>query len=372
MNIAFVSDAIYPYNKGGKEKQLYELTTRLAAAGHDVHIYTMHWWKSADKSRIEDGVHLHAISNYHDMYNGQRRSIKEGLLFGLACFKLLAVKFDVLDVDHMPYFPLFSTWIVCGLRRKRLYATWHEALSRKDWTTYMGVAGNIAALIERLSIHLPYRVIAGSSHTQELIKSELKRTKRISLIPSGIDIQLISMIKPATTKCDVLYAGRLVKDKNVDMLIRAIHIIAQKQPETSCVIIGHGIEKSRLTKLIDELNLSKNVRLLNPLPRAEDVYAYMKSAKVFCLPSSREGFGIAALEALACGTPVVTINSPANAAKDLINQDLNGSVVPLNVIAVANALANWLSKDKPLGIAEQVTKYDWDSLAKKQAEVYSI
>ena len=137
------SPTIYPYNKGGKEKRLYELSTRLAAMGHDVHIYTMHWWKSAGKSRVENGVHLHAISNYHEMYNGQRRSIKEGILFGLACFKLLSVKFDVLDVDHMPFFPVFSAWVVCVLRRKRLYATWHEVLSRKDWTAYMGVPGNV-------------------------------------------------------------------------------------------------------------------------------------------------------------------------------------------------------------------------------------
>jgi len=46
----------------------------------------------------------------------------------------------------------------------------------------------------------------------------------------------------------------------------------------------------------------------------------MKAAKVFALPSAREGFGIAALEALACGIPVVTVDHPSNAARDLITE----------------------------------------------------
>src|SRR5260221_7593843 len=108
MKVVFVSDAVYPYNKGGKEKRLYELSTRLVKLGHDVHIYTMHWWRSPEKVRTEQGVRLHAISRRHDLYHGTRRSISEGILFGLACLKLLTVAFDVLDVDHMPFFPVYS------------------------------------------------------------------------------------------------------------------------------------------------------------------------------------------------------------------------------------------------------------------------
>jgi len=155
MRIVFVSDAVYPYNKGGKEKRLYELSTRLVNLGHDVHIYTMHWWRTPEKVRNENGVQLHAISHFHDLYRGDRRSISEGILFGLACLKLMFVRFDVLDVDHMPFFPIYSGWLVCLLRGKKLYGTWHEALTVREWVGYMGVGGYIASAIEQVSIRLP-------------------------------------------------------------------------------------------------------------------------------------------------------------------------------------------------------------------------
>jgi len=372
MKIVFVSDAIYPYNMGGKEKRIYELSTHLAKLGHDVHIYTMHWWKTPEKVRTENGVQLHAISRYYDMYEGDRRSIKEGIMFAIACLKLFKVKFDVLDVDHMPFFPILTAWIVCILtgRRKNFHGTWHEALSTKDWTDYMGKSGTIAALIERISTKLPYKISVASMQTKRQLAEYHHRTKRVELVPNGIDTELLSKVKPANVACDVLYVGRLVKDKNVDKLIKAMAIVAKKNPKTKCVIIGHGIEKANLEKLVAKLKLGKQVAIMNPLPEATKVYAYMKRAKVFLLPSVREGFGIVALEALGCDTPVVTVDAPANAAKDLIEGGETGSVVRLDPKALADAIEAWLTAESKTTIANHVANYAWDNIAAKQAEVY--
>ncbi|HVV26265.1 MAG TPA: glycosyltransferase family 4 protein [Candidatus Saccharimonadales bacterium] len=372
MNISFVSDSIYPYNKGGKEKRLYELSKRLAMMGHEVHIYTMHWWESPEKTRLEDGLRLHAISKYRDMYKGDRRSTKSSILFALACFKLWKTKFDVIDVDHMPYFPLFSMWLICSVRHRKMYGTWHEALTVKDWTDYMGKGGYLASLIEKLSVRLPYKIISSSAHTKSLLESVHGRKKGVALITPGIDIEFIKSIPPASVKCDVLYAGRLVKDKNVDELIRAIKLLVSDKPDIKCIIIGHGPEKARLAKLIDKLELSGHISLLDPLPEAKGVYAYMKATKTFCLASVREGFGMAALEALVCNTPVITIDSPANAATNLIEPSVNGSIVPLDGSKIAEAITYWLEKAPKLNMADQFTKYDWNTLAREQERVYSV
>jgi glycosyltransferase involved in cell wall biosynthesis len=373
MKIVFVSDAVYPYNKGGKEKRMFELSTRLAKLGHEVHVYTMHWWDTPESTRLEHGVHLHAISKKYEMYSGDRRSIKEGILFALACLKLFGIRFDVIDVDHMPFFPVISTWIVCVLtfRRRKFFGTWHEALSRRDWIDYMGRSGHIAAAIERFSTKLPYRISAASAQTTRQLAAYHHRTKRVEFIANGIDTKLLNRVKPADVNCDVLYVGRLVKDKNVAVLIQAIAIAVKDNPKLRCVVVGHGVEKANLEKLVVRLKLTKHVAIMNPLAEAKDVYAYMKRAEVFVLPSVREGFGIVALEALGCGTPVITIDAPANAAKDLIEDGVTGSVVKLNARAIARAIENWTNTGSDLPIAEHVAGYAWDKIAARQVEAYA-
>lgn len=370
--IVFVSDAIYPYMKGGKEKRLHEITKRLALMGHDVHIYTMHWWDSPETVRLESGVQLHAMCKYHEMYHDDRRTIKEGVLFGLSCFKLFRVRFDVLDVDHMPFFPVFSTWIVCFLRGRKLYATWHEALSYREWIEYMGPKGIIASFLERLSTLLPYRITAASGHTQELLAAHHGRVRRVELVASGIDAALMQALQPVPITCDVLYAGRLVKDKNVNKLIEAIAITAASYPMIQCVIIGEGLEKARLQKQASRLGLQKNITFLPHLEESAEVYAYMKAAKVFCSPSIREGFGIASLEALGCGTPVITIDSPRNAARHLIHDGQNGSIVRLDAQALSQAIVHWVFVAQKPNTADKIAHYDWHQLAIKQSEVYSL
>lgn len=372
MRIAYISDSIYPYNKGGKEKRLFELATRLSEMGHDVHIYTMRWWDSPEKVREESGITLHAISKYYPLYSKDTRSIKESLFFAFACLKLIRIKADIIDVDHMPFFPVFTTWIVCKLKGKKLFGTWHESLSLQDWKSYMGTSGYIASLIERASIKLPDYITAASPQTLQLLDDYHGRTKGVGLVASGIDSKLIMNVAPSKEKSDVLYVGRLVKDKNIDMLIDAIRIASKQMPNINCLIIGHGIEQANLAKRVKKIGLSDNITFKQPLASAEDVYGSMKSAKVFALPSRREGFGIVALEAIACGTPVVTIDTSANAARHLIEDNLTGTVTANTPEAFAAALLEWVARPKRYAPQEFMKDHDWHLLAQTQEGIYSV
>src|SRR6266704_2206777 len=144
LKIAFVSDAVLPFHKGGKETRMYHLAQELVQMGQDVRIYTMKWWDGAD-TYVHEGMTFYALCRLHPLYVGKRRSIKEGVLFGLSCFKMMRYRFDVIETDHMPYFPLFSTKIVSLLKRKPLFATWHEVVGLKAWREYMGFAGGTLA-----------------------------------------------------------------------------------------------------------------------------------------------------------------------------------------------------------------------------------
>jgi len=370
--IVFASDSIYPYIRGNKEKRLHEITKRLAAMGHDVHVYTMQWWPGPDTALFEDGVYFHAICKRYAIYHDGRRAIVGAFLFGLACIKLVRVRFDILDVDHMPFFPVFSAWLVCVLRGRKLYATWHEALSHEENVRHRAPGHTGATFVQRLCARLPYRITASSWYTRDSLAALYGRVKGVELVSSGIDASLLRTVRPAPVQLDVLYAGRLTKDTHVDKLIRAIGILAQTSPNISCTIIGEGAEATRLKEQVNHCGLQENVVFLDTLPEPNDMYAYMKAARVFCTLSTRDAFGITSLEALGCGTPVITIDSPANAACHIVQNGQNGSVVSPNPSMIAEAISYWVAADnkRPI-IAAQTLDYDWNQLAEKQAEVYT-
>lgn len=372
MIIAFVSDAIYPYNKGGKEKRLHELSIRLAKMGNEVHIYTMKWW-DGPKDRIEEGVHLHGIGKLHNLYVRDRRSIKGGMLFGFACIKLINKKFDVADVDHIPYFPLYSMWLVCLIKDKPMFGTWHEVWGKNYWKHYLGSAGFIAAFMEKLSIRFPRDIIAISQHTSERLNQVLNYKNVAEVLSPGLDFNGIRAIMPAKKKTDIIYAGRLLKHKNLDMVVKAVAALKKDGQKVKCLIIGEGPEKRKLVNLADRLGVSSLIEFKGFLPSHDDLYSNFKSSKVFVLPSSREGFGIVAIEANACGIPVLTNFAPDNAAKDLINNGSNGfhfedGVDSLIEMLKVSLLRAEVMEQKCIDFA---SNFDWDKLAKHSMEIYS-
>jgi len=370
--IAIISDAVYPFSKGGKEKRIYDITTRLAREGHDVTIYCMQWWKG-QKTIVQNGVTLHAISPYYPLYAGNRRSIKEAAFFALHCFKLINKNFDVVDVDHMPHPVLFSMKIVCVLRRKKMIATWHEVWGKEYWKTYLKTGGTFAYWVEKISAQLPDMIISVSSRTTLNLRNVLRTKREILTIPNGLDMAGITGNSPAQTGTDAVFAGRLLSHKNVDVLLRATKILAERNPKISLSIIGDGPAKANLEILAKELCIEKNVSFLGFLEDHNELYRIMLASRVFVLPSTREGFGIAVLEANACGMPVVTINEEQNAARDLIINGENGMTTKLDEEPIANAIEKMLdSKTDRATYRTYAEKYDWTNILSTIQEVYAL
>jgi len=370
--IAIVSDSVFPYNTGGKETRIRELSTRLAAAGYDVHIYTMHWWKEPQRHRLENGVHLHAISPLYPLYSGPHRSTKQGVLFGVACFKLIFAQFDVVDVDHIPFFPLISVRLVAWLKRRPMIATWHEVWGRNYWQDYLGRRGLAAYVIERLSVLLPNKIIAVSEMTKERLLMEMKFNRTTALIHNGIVQDEMKQVRAKGPGSDIIFAGRLIEHKHVDILLQAMALLKKSHPAISAQIFGDGPERRRLEALAGKLNLSDNVMFRGFVPDQREVFAHMKAARVFVLPSTREGFGISVIEAGACGLPVVTVDHPDNAAKNLITP-ATGRLAKLTAADIA-AQINALLSEPPSSraIRAAVAPYDWDVSARELEAVYAL
>ena len=379
MKIAFVSDSIYPFNKGGKETRSYELAKRLSM-NHDVNFYTMKFFNW--NTNTKHGFCMKGICKNYPLYVNKRRSIKQGLAFGLSAFKLFKEDFDVVDADHMVYFHLFPLRLVCSAKKKPLIVTWHEVWGKDYWKSYLGNKGRIGAFIERLASKLPDKIISVSEHTtQKLIKELNVPKEKIVTIPNGIDFEKIQKIKAHKEKSDLIFAGRLLSHKNVDVLIRTLGQIKKDNPKIKLIIIGDGPEKENLESLAKELNLNNNTVFKGFLDNHDEVLSFIKSSKVFVLPSTREGFGISIIEANACGIPVITINHKDNASKFLIQEESygnkgnkgNGFLCQLDEKDLKEKVKKALKSHKNMSQECKNTskKYDWNNLISRFEGVYS-
>jgi glycosyltransferase involved in cell wall biosynthesis len=360
VKIAVVYDLIYPYVVGGVQLRNWELAKRLSQRGHDVTLFGMQHWPG-ERMIVKDGVRLCGVCPPTPIYIHGRRAIWPPIMVALCVLPwLLRERYDIVDAANFPYFPCFSAWLAAGLRRSRLVVTWIEVWG-DAWLDYMGRLGRVAMAIERACVGLGQTAAAISEMTKrDLIGRGYRR--EVAVIGCGVDCAKIDALEPAAETTDALFVGRLIKEKNVDLLVRAIGLLARDHPGPRCTIVGDGPERAALAALIDELGLGANVRLTPFLPRHDDVFAAMKSARVLVNPSSREGFGIIALEANACGLPVITIRSPRNACADLIRDGENGFVCDPTPVGIAAALATALT-DAP--IAKEACKrvarqHDWD------------
>lgn len=367
--IAFVTDVVFPYHNGGKERRLYEIARRLVSDSHEVHIYTMKWWRGAGSTVVHEGVVYHALCRLYPLYTKGRRSMLEAIMFGLATFRMLFVRFDVLDVDHMPYFPLFSARIVTWLRGKKLHATWHEVCGREVWNRYLGgVSGHIAFLIERMSFLLPDVIISNSNHTTGRLR-EIGVKKTIETVPLGVDVAYIRSIEPSEHTSDVIFVGRFLSHKHADVLIRAIALVQKTRSNITCTIVGDGPEKEALHKLVTELKLEGNVTILGTVEGDAHLYGLMKASKILVLPSTQEGFGLVILEANAAGLPAITTPHKDNAAKDLIQEGVNGVLAEPEERDLADKIIHILNNRETMDPTRDIEQYDWGYVVKNLRQV---
>ena len=361
--VAFVIDAIAPYSKGGRETRLYEIT-KLLAKDAEVHIYTMNWW-NGPKMIESEGIYYHAICKVRPLYKGGRRSISEALFFALAIFKLLFEKFDVVDVDEMPFFHLFSARIVTWLRGKKMYATWHEVWGKEYWFEYMkGFSGYLGYVVERLALRLPDVIISNSLHTTSRLR-EVGVTQQIHTVPLGADFDDILKAEPHGEKSDVLFVGRLIKHKNADLLVKAIALVREQYADVRAIIVGDGPERIAIEDLIHTLHLEDTVRIFDRVEKHSELYGLMKSSKMLALPSVREGFGLVVVEANAAGIPVITTLHKDNAAKELIEEGVNGFLVEPTVEDIAGSIMRILKEGKKMKTQTNALLYDWKNVVKK-------
>jgi glycosyltransferase involved in cell wall biosynthesis len=363
--VALVVDSVFPYHLGGREVRYHELTKRLADDAA-YHVFTMNWWQGT-RTLVDGNITYHAISRLHPMYAKGRRSIPQALWFAVSCLRLFAYRFDILEADHIPYFQILVLRVIATLKRKRFVVTWHEVWGPGYWRKYVGTLGPLAWLIEWLAMRSPDHIIAASAQTGERLQAILGSRASITVAANGVDLAAIGGADPDEQVTDLVVVGRLIGHKRIDMLLDAMAVLHADGTPVSCRVIGDGPERESLHEQAAQLGLADFVDFRPDVREQKEVFSLVKAAKAAVFPSDREGFGAAVLEALACGIPVVTTNSPDNLSQHLVTRSVRGYVCEPTVGELAQTLRTALSRSAAdTGRVDSwVADYSWDSVASK-------
>jgi glycosyltransferase involved in cell wall biosynthesis len=170
-------------------------------------------------------------------------------------------------------------------------------------------------------------------------RAEALGTGPVTLLEGEYDGSAPPPLPPAEPRF-VCYAGRMIPEKRMLLLIEALGLIMADYPALRAVLIGQGPDFEPAQARVRALGLADRVALPGVV-EADELEACQRRAAVLVQPSSREGYGMVVVEATARGVPVVLVAAPDNAASELVEEGENGFVAAQ---ATPEALAEAIRK----------------------------
>ncbi len=342
MRICLVYDCLFPYTVGGAERWYRNLAERLAADGHEVTYLTLRQWERGDPLDVDARVQVVTAAPRMDLYTGGgRRRILPPLVFGVGVFLHLlrrGRRYDVVHTCAFPYFSLLAAGLLRGPMGFALVVDWFEVWSSSYWSDYLGgVRGRVGALVQRLCVLIPQRAFCFSEMHAKRLREEGLRGEVTVL--RGLYAGTEEPITPRPADPVVLFAARLIPEKQASLGVAAIALAAQRIDGLRGEFLGDGPDRGALEAAIAQHGL-EGVVSAPGFADGETVDAEMRRALCMLLPSRREGYGMVVVEAAARGTPSVVVAGEDNAATELIVDGVNGKVAErADPEAVAEAIA---------------------------------
>ncbi len=360
-----------------------ELATALCRRGHIVDIYTRaHDPQDAQSEYLSPGAHLVHI---------RAGAVEE--MGKLTQYNHLREFHDNLEAvriaDRAAYDLIHSHYWLSGEVGLKLSQEWavpqifgfHTIGAAKN---ELGLGENepaIRLLTEREIAETCHHITAGTEGEKAAIcKHHGCARDKITVVPCGVDLELFRPMDREEARRGlelddlptVLFVGRLDKLKGIDRLVEAVALIADH--DCRLIVIG-GDEYSkptleRLKVLAAGLGIAGRVKFIGAVPQRA-LPRYYSAADVVAVPSYAETFGMVALEAVACGTPVVSAD--VGAARQIIKDGFSGAVVGGNApYMLAEALENCLKQTVAdrIQLHDSVVGYGWNAVAERMERVY--
>lgn len=327
---------------------------------------------------IMDGVEIY-YPRYVDFpkalffsFSGQR--MYKGIKTTVSCLDK-NFKFDIIHA-HTVLPAGYAGMEVAKQYKKPLIVTVHGA----DFQKTIFKNKRCVDVLKRV-INFSKKTIVVSNKLKNIGQKELNiENHKIEVIPNGIDQESVfngksNLAEQHQGKKIILSISNLVKIKGIDFNLKAIKKLEKEYPNLIYFIIGRGEERKNLENIAKELKLENKVEFLGQLPH-EKIMEYASICDIFSLPSWKEGFGIAYLEAMAQEKPVIACKGEG--AEDFIYNKKNGILVePKNVNDLSEAIKFLLSNpERAKEIAREAKntvfeRYTLNKVARQIVDLYN-
>jgi D-inositol-3-phosphate glycosyltransferase len=391
MRIAMISEHASPLaalggeDAGGQNIHVAELSTALAAAGHEVRVYTRR-----DSVDLPPTVDLTPTVSVVHVPAGPAEPIpKDGLLpymkdFGrwladdwrrgvwtphVAHAHFWMSGLAALTAGRQTQVPVVQTYHALGTVKRR-----HQGAQDTSPPRRIGYERALGRAVDRV-------IAQCQDEVRELVRMGVPRA-RIVVVPSGVNNEVFSPYGPVAARSDrprVLTVGRLVERKGFQDVIRAMQLV----PDAECVVVGgpppehlsDDPQARRLRDVAESAQVADLVRLVGGVPK-EEMPRWYRSAELLVAAPWYEPFGLTPLEAMACGVPVVA--TAVGGLTDTVVDGLTGDLVPPRDPRALGATIRRLLADRVRRLAYGIAAvdrarqcYSWSRAAMQLSGVYA-
>ena len=400
LKIAFLSYRSKPFS-GGQGIYVKYLSKALYDLGHEIDVFSGPPYPDLDpkiklvkipslglyekKSKFYDVNPMKLLNpiNLFEWLSVNSGGFPEPYTFGKRIKKILKQNLNEYDVIHdnqsLAYELLFFQ------KKKPLVTTIHHPISldlayqlqstndiflkllMRRWHSFLVMQKFVAKRLKK--------IVVPSNSSMDDIKDEFRVDKnKMERVMNGIDLNVFypdSKIRKIPFKL-VTVASADVPLKGLDYLLKALSDLAEVYSDISLSIIGEQKKGGHTERLIKKLNLEKRVNFFSNLTQ-EDLRKTYCEAELAIIPSLYEGFGFAAIEAMACGVPL--ISSSGGALPEVI-KDTGIIIPPKNAKEIYNSVDFLLSSPKSAkelaekGLQRANSKFSWTAIAKQLEKVY--
>ncbi|BAZ79412.1 glycosyltransferase family 1 protein [Sphaerospermopsis kisseleviana CS-549] len=298
------------------------------------------------------------------------------------------------ELVHTNYW--LSSWV--GLQLKQIQGskqvhTYHSlGIVKYNTIENIPLVASQRLAVEKEVLETAEKIVATSPQEKQHMKTLVSQQGNIDIIPCGTDIRRFGSVDRETARAKleiepdakvVLYVGRFDPRKGIETLVRAVRESQFFGDKNLKLIIGGGStpgnsdgrERDRIEGIVNELGMGE-CTVFPGLLKQEILPTYYAAADVCVIPSHYEPFGLVAVEAMACGTPVIA-SDVGGLQFSVVNENTGLLVPPQDVAAFSNAIdrilgnSEWRAELGKSGKRRVMSKFSWDGVASQLDSLYT-